>query len=128
MAELNGTGVKYPTIKVGDAEYEVKFTRGVLYRLEKAGVIFNPRFTNGGKTWTLSFSNVVDVLHACIDFNGTHEQLAELIFDTRDVAANILMEAWGNLMLPSTKRRAAAATAQRQAEAAEAPPASEKPV
>ncbi len=117
------TGVEYPTVELGGALYEVKFTRGVLYRLEKQGVMFNPqRKLNAGQvTWHLQFSNIVDVLKECIGFPGTHEELAELCFDQRDEISKILLDAWGNLMLPTLRRREAAA---REAQIA-APPASE---
>ena len=92
----------------------------MLYRLEKAGVAFSPKFDRDSKTWAFSFSNIVDTLHACISYRGTHEELAEGVFDIRDQVSRVLLDAWGNLVLPTIQGRAAAAQQQQAA--------SEKPV
>lgn len=106
----NGTGVEYPTIELGGKSYTVKFTRSTVYRLEKAGIKFNPRFSNGGKTVNMQFAEVVDVLAVCIGWPTNElEDLAELVFDVRDEATRIIVDAWGNLLRPSLERRLAAA-------------------
>ena len=40
---INGTGVDYPTIELGGKTYTVKFSRGMLYRMHKQGVVFAPQ-------------------------------------------------------------------------------------
>ena len=35
---MENTGVDYPTIELGGKMYTVKFTRGLLYQLDKQGI------------------------------------------------------------------------------------------
>lgn len=95
----NGTGVQYPTIELGGQTYTVKFSRAMLYRLGKAGVKFSPQFKapEGDKPGgiQMDFAQVVDVLHLAIGFQGTHDDLAELVFDKRNEAVSAIMLAWG---------------------------------
>lgn len=107
------TGVEYPVLNLGGADYEVRFTRGLLYRLTKDKIAFVPQTTGNGAS--LSFDVIVDTLKRAISFPGTEEQLAELCYDRRDEILDILMAAWGKVVLPSLQTRAAARAANRQA-------------
>ncbi len=98
MEPLNGTGVDYPTIELGGTKYTVKFSRGMLYRMGKQGVNFAPQFANNAVS--MPFAQVVDVLHIATGFAGTHEELAELVFDKRNEAVTALMSAWGKAFPP----------------------------
>jgi hypothetical protein len=110
------TGAEYPTIELGGKQYELKFTRGLQYRLEKAGNAFNPVFTK--TTSTLSLANLIDTLHMMIGFEGTHEELTEIAFDKRDEISAKLIESWGKVVLPSLQaRKSAQAAAKPNAEA-----------
>ena len=101
MDETKETGVDYPEIELGGQKYPIKFTRGTLYRLSKAGIHFNPVFAKGG--YSLDISNLIDTLHMVIQFAGTHEELTELVYDQRWHVSAVLVEAWGKVVLPSLK-------------------------
>jgi hypothetical protein len=103
---INGTGVDYPTLELGGKAYTVKFSRGILYRMGKLGVVFNPRVANNQVT--MSFTAVVDVMHAVIGFEGTHEDLAELVYDKRGDCVSALMVAWGKAFPPTPQAQAPA--------------------
>ncbi len=111
MDETKDTGVDYPELDLGGTKYAVKFTRAAIYRLEKAGIVFNPTFIRdaAGKATGAStqFSNIVDVLHIVIKFEGTHDELAEFVYDRRDEISGVLIGAWGKVVLPSLQTRAA---------------------
>jgi|GEM_PF-4151630 len=96
-------GVDYPTIELGGAPYTIKFTRAMFYRMGKAGIQFNPVFN--GNTAKIDFHVLVDVMKLAIGFTGSADDLAELLFDKRDEALRLLVDAWGNLVLPSLKLR-----------------------
>lgn len=111
------TGATYPTVELGGVLYEVKFTRSMIYRMDKAGIKFSPEFIDGGKGGVkLSFSNLVDVLKVAIDFPGTADELSEMAYDKRNAITTILMNAWGNLLRSS---KAPVATAQPEAQLTE---------
>lgn len=109
MPEIKASGTEYPELELGGVTYEVKFTRGILYRLDKAGVTFNPQFTK--TTSTVKLANLIDVLHMVISFEGTHEELAELAYDKRDEVSSKLIQAWGKVVLPSLQARGSAQAA-----------------
>jgi hypothetical protein len=115
------TGQSYPTVILDGVTYEVKFTRGLLYKLEKSGITFNPKMTRTGEAISSSclFSTIVDVLRLAIDYQGTAEELAELAFDQRDSILEILVAGWGKVMLPSLQARVAAKAAKSAATPAE---------
>lgn len=106
----NGTGVEYPKLTLDGVAYEVKFTRAMLYRMEKLGVKFAPTFKNenGKATVAMSLANLVDVLHVATGYRGTHEELAEAVFDQRNAAVDALMVAWGKAFPPPPQPQAAA--------------------
>jgi hypothetical protein len=108
MDETKAPG-EFPEIELGGKKYTVKFTRGMLYRLDKMGIQFSPRFTPQGSTCTLS--NIIDVLHVVIGFEGSHEELAELAYDQRNDIHAKLVEAWGKVVLPSLQAQASAQAA-----------------
>jgi hypothetical protein len=101
MSQDNGTGVVYPTIELGGTAYTVRFSRGSLYRMQKLGVAFAPKIQPipdqpGMIRRTMTFSEVVDVMHIGINFPGTAEQLAELVTNDKvQEAFDKIMEAWG---------------------------------
>ncbi len=99
----------FPEIDLGGKKYAVKFTRGTMYRLDKAGIPFSPNVSNNQVT--SKFSNIVDVLHMVVGFEGSHEDLAELIYDRRNEIQTILVEAWGKVVLPSLQAMASAQAA-----------------
>lgn len=103
------TSPEYPKLELGGKTYELKFTRGLMYRMDKAGVLFNATIKKTSST--MNFSNIVDVLHMAIRFDGTHEDLAELAFDRRDEITSLLVEAWSKVVLPSLQARVAALSA-----------------
>jgi hypothetical protein len=93
----NHTGIEYPTIELGGKTYIVKFSRGILYRLGKAGV--DIRTTRGlGDTINMPFTQLVDAYHVVIAFEGTHEELAELLFDKKGDALTKLILAVGKTL------------------------------
>lgn len=100
-----GSGQEYPILKIGEQTYTVKFTRGMLYRMNKASIQFLPTFAPGGQAATLQLGQLIDTLHMAINFQGTHEDLAELVFDRRDEVAVLLIDAWGKVILPSLQAR-----------------------
>ena len=95
----NGTGVEYPTIELGGVNYTVKFSRGMLYRMGKQGVSFSPKFPGEGKV-SMDFSQIVDLLCLATGFPGTHEDMAELVYEKRNEAVAALMAAWGKAFPP----------------------------
>jgi hypothetical protein len=102
----NGSGVDYPTIELGGKTYTVKFSRGLLYRMSKLGVVFAPQVVPNPndpskKLIQMSFVQIVDVLHVAIGFEGTHEELAELVFEHRPQVIDALMAAWGKAFPPA---------------------------
>ena len=99
MEPMNGSGVEYPKVELGGVTYEVKFTRGLIYRIDQAGISFTPRFSDQGKQVQLSFSNLINVLRMAISFPGTAEELAELAYDKRNEITTALVNGWGNLLL-----------------------------
>ena len=103
---INGTGVDYPTIELGGKTYTVKFSRGMLYRMHKQGVVFAPQVKAGQVL--MQFAPLVDVLHLAIGFDGTHEELAELVYDKRNDAVSALMVAWGKAFPPTPQAQAPA--------------------
>ena len=107
------TGVDYPKIELGGKEYEVKFTRGLLYQLDKQGIKFNPQFANNSATCGLSA--IVDTLKLAIGFEGTADELAELVYDKRDEALTALVNGWGKVVLPSLQAKIAATVAKTKA-------------
>lgn len=111
MEEQITTSAEYPSIELGGTKYEVKFTRGLMYRLDKMGLSFNPTFESGKKAWSGKLSNMVDVLKEAIGFQGTAEELTELCYDKRDEVLSVLVEAWGKVVLPSLNARVAALSA-----------------
>lgn len=120
MIESNGTGVTYPEIELGGKTYVLKFTRGTLYRLDKAGIVFNPRFTNLGKPnqqVTMPLAMFIDSLKIVIGFEGDPEELTELVFDRQGEIMDLMLDAWGKAVLPSLNIRIAALTAAKQAAA-----------
>lgn len=102
--EDKSTGVEYPTIELNGTVHTIKFTRAMFYRMGKAGVVFNPVFT--GNSAKIDFHVLVDVMKLAIGFTGSSDELAEMLFDKRDEALRLLVDAWGNLVLPSLKLRA----------------------
>ena len=96
---INGTGVDYPTIELGGKTYTVKFSRGMLYRMGKLGVVFAPKLDAG--RITMDFAQIVDLAHLATGFKGTHDELAELLYDKRNDALTALMAAWGKAFPPS---------------------------
>ena len=115
MSELIGTGVEYPTVELGGKTYEIKFTRALIYRLDKAGINFAPTMTRqGAVTHTAcAFGTIIDTLKMAISFDGTAEDLAELAFDKRDEILDALVAGLGKVVLPSLQARAAARAANR---------------
>ena len=107
---MENTGVDYPTIELGGKTYEVKFTRGLLYQLDKQGIKFNPQFANNSATCGLSA--IVDTLRLAIGFEGSSEELAELVYDKRDEALTALVNGWGKVVLPSLQAKIAATVAK----------------
>ncbi len=110
------TAAEFPTLELDGKTYEVKFTRAKLYRMEKAGVVFNPTFLRNADTpgsWSAKFSEIVDGLRFAIDWGGTLDELSELVFDRRDEILMVLVAAWGKVMLPSLQARNAAIAAQK---------------
>ena len=108
------TGIEYPKVKIGETEYEVKFTRSVLYRMGKMGLKFSPRVSNG--VMQAEFHEIVDLLHLSTGFPGTAEELAELIYDQRHELIAPVVAAWGKVVLPSINTlRPAGASAEGQA-------------
>lgn len=104
MDETKDTGVEYPTLTLGDGNtYTVKFTRGTLYRLSKAGVKFSPVFTKNSSS--ASLSNVIDTLKVVIDYPGTAEELTEIAFDQKDEILSVLCAAWVKVALPTIQKR-----------------------
>lgn len=101
--EENKAPGEFPEIELGGETYQIKFTRGLLYRLDKMGIQFSPRFTPQGSTCTLS--NIIDVLHVVIGFKGTHEELAELAYDKRNDIHTKLVESWEKLCCRRFKRK-----------------------
>ncbi len=102
--ELNGSGVSYPIIELGNQTYSLKVTRGVLYRLGKRGINILPiEKLDEGRFLSLQFTMLVDILAVVISFAGTNEQLAELVYDHQQDVAKALWQAWGNLSLPPEK-------------------------
>jgi hypothetical protein len=112
---MENTGAEYPTIELGGTIYEVKFTRGLMYRLDKAGIQFAPKLsrTGGVVNSECSISTLMDTLHMAIGFPGTIDELVELAFDKRDEILSILMDGWGKVVLPSLKSRAVARAARK---------------
>ena len=106
--------VEYPKITLGGTEYEVKFTRGLLYRLEKAGIVFTPAIKNRGASCGLVV--LMETLHMAIGFKGTVEELTEIAFDQRDEVLTVLVDGWGKVMLPSLQTRAAAVAKRKPAQ------------
>lgn len=96
MSQNNGTGIEYPTIELGGKTYTVKFSRGLLYRLAKAGVKIETRQIAGGVS--MPFEILVDAYHVLIGFEGSHEELAEMMFDKRGEALNKLLVAVGKTL------------------------------
>ncbi len=89
------TGIDYPTIELGGKIYTVKFSRAILYRMGKAGIELQPKPSPIPGMVQLGFSNLVDVLHAATGFEGTPEQLAELVYEKRNEASTAIFTAWG---------------------------------
>ena len=106
MNLTNGTGVQYPTIVLGDKTYTIKFGRAMLYRMDKLGVKFLPTIIppagDRPGVVNMNFSQIVDVMHIAIGFQGTHEELAELVYEQRNEAVTALMVAWGKAFPPKT--------------------------
>jgi hypothetical protein len=98
-----GSGVEYPTIELGGKTYPVKFSEYAQYKLSKQGIAFAPAFIDGGKAYRIGFANLVDVLALCIEWHGTIEELCKIVYPKakRDEVGQVLMAAWGNLLLSS---------------------------
>lgn len=97
---------EFPSIELGGKTYQLKFTRGALFRLDDAGISFNPAFTPAG--YSIKLANLIRTLHIVIGFAGTHEELAELAFDRRNEIGALLVQAWGKVLLPSLQLRTSA--------------------
>lgn len=97
----NGTGVQYPHITLGGVDYELKFTREVLYyRLSKAGLDLG---NLGDRLKNLAA--VCDIVHALIgrSFSGTAEDVAQMILaeDKIRECATAIAEALGKVLPPA---------------------------
>lgn len=105
MADQIGSGVEYPKLTIDGREYEVKFSRAAIYRLDKSGFDLRllagevrgwlPSSENGIETpGRVRYSVMIDILHAAVgdQLRCTAEQLAELVGPERtaEVAAAIL--------------------------------------
>lgn len=102
-----GSGVEYPTLVIGGVSYVVKFSRGALYRLDKAGFDlrqlgpqlqqwFPKKLDDGTEIpGNLRLSVLVDVLHSAIGdkFLGSPEQLAEALGENIAEAAIAVVQA-----------------------------------
>jgi hypothetical protein len=104
----NGTGIEYPTLKLGETLYTLKFTRGtLLFRMSNMGLNLNDR--NDPKT---SVAATVKILHAVMQpqFVGTHEDLTDLLLNEDKVreASQALNIALGKVF-PPTQAAAGAA-------------------
>ncbi len=102
MANLNGTGIQYPTLELGGVTYTVKFSRGgILYRLSKSGTNLSDLRAGSGK----SFATVIDVLHAALfdQYMGDAESLAELVMseDKIALASEVVSEALKKVFPPT---------------------------
>ena len=106
------TGTEHPVIELAGVKYPVKFTRGMLYNMGVAGIKFNPVVTAG--TARVDFHVIVDVMKLAIEWPGTAQELAEVLFDKRDQALTMLMEGWGNLVLPSLQSRVQSVAAKQE--------------
>lgn len=106
MEELT-TGAEYPSIELGGQSYQVKFTRGLMYRMDKLGLSFDAKFTKEGELirTTMPYHNIIDVLHMAIGFKGTQEELSEFVYDRRDEIMVLMVGAWGKVALPSINAR-----------------------
>lgn len=110
---MENTGVEFPTIELGGKTYTVKFSRGLLYQLDKQGIKFNPQFTRDQASCGLS--PLVDTLKLAIGFEGTADELTELVYDKRDEALTALVNGWGKVVLPSLQAKIAATVAKTKA-------------
>ncbi len=123
---MESTGITYPTIEIGGKSYEIKFTGATLFTLQENGIQFAPRFEpnqNPADTkWRCEFNNLIKTLKVCIGWRFEIDTLANLVFPIRDEAFTKLMEAWGNLMLPSIQLKLRE-TAAKQAEPTSPEPA-----
>lgn len=126
--ETEKTGVQYPTVQIGDATYEIRFTAETMYDLGLAGIAFNPKWDAQTSTWSCDFTNMCQVLKVVIGFPGTARELAGLVFDTRDDIVVALIDGWGKVVLPSLQRRTAAAKARQEAKLMQESGATQQPV
>ncbi len=93
MSEI-GTGIEYPKLTIDGREYDVKFSRSALYRLDKAGFDIRTLGQEIGRWFphqdpvtkeqvngNIRISVLVDVLHAAIgdQVRVTPEQLADMV-------------------------------------------------
>jgi hypothetical protein len=83
---------EFPAIQIGDKTYPVKFTRGKLYDMAKAGIEYTPRIRDGKVM--MNRAQAIDVLHMLVDFKGTQHDLAELMWDRTAEVVDVLWSAW----------------------------------
>jgi hypothetical protein len=104
------TGIEYPTIKLGEKIYPVKWTAANEYDMSAAGVslmgVPNPHAP--GKV-NIPFHQVVDALHILIGFEGTKHELAELITGRSQEAYEKIVLARGKATPSKTAKQEAPA-------------------
>jgi hypothetical protein len=108
---------EFPSIKIGDKDYVVKFTRGKLYDLSKAGIDFAPTFKRNGSqaNIVMNRAQAIDVLHCLIEYPGTARELAEVLWDRSAEIIDVLWASWVKAFPPAPAKPA---TAQELADSA----------
>jgi hypothetical protein len=123
---MDQSGIEYPKLTIEGREYEVKFSRSAIYRLDKAGFDLRslpgeiqgwfPRtdpVTKEAIPGRVRFSVVIDILHAAIgdQLRGTPEQLAELVGPERvSEVLTVLVQAMAKTKPPTQQVPVPAAT------------------
>lgn len=83
------TGIVYPKITLGGVEYELKFSRGSLFRRMGNAGVANLGDLMGGNL--IGFAKMIDTLHAILgdQYRGSADDLADMVLTEdkgRDVA------------------------------------------
>ncbi len=106
MSHNNGSGIEFPTIELGGRRYTVRFSRSSLYRMEKLGIKFQVKVKAlpdqpGMVQREMTFAQVVDMLYIATGFEGTVEELAELVTPEKTQEGfEKIMAAWGKAFPP----------------------------
>jgi hypothetical protein len=105
MSLNNGSGIEYPTIKLGEKVYAIKWSAATEYDMSAAGVSLGGVASPIPGKVNIPFHQVVDALSILIGFEGTKHELAELVTGRTQEAYDKIILARGKVTPSKTAQQ-----------------------